>query len=103
MALSVYLFFLLRLLFFPFISFLSSFCLLAHLLVGASERRCRRRGPKTTSNALSVLLLWVDTIWDLFCKIARTILLSVFLAAQVCIDFGLILEPYFESFLGTEA
>ena len=46
----------------------------------AWSRPRRRRGPKTTSEALSVSLLWRDTAWDLpvLCNIASTILLSVF-------------------------
>ena len=42
--------------------------------------RGRRRGPKTTSKALSVPFLWLNTTWDLpvLSNIASTIVLSVF-------------------------
>ena len=68
----------------------------------AWSRPRRRRGPKTTSESLPVPLWWLNTIWDLpvLCNIASTIVLSVFFAAQVFIDFGLILASIFESFFG---
>ena len=44
----------------------------------AWSRPRRRRGPKTTSEALSVRLFWLNTNWDLpvLCNIASTIVLS---------------------------
>ena len=41
-----------------------------------------RRGPKTTSRAFSVLLLWLDTTWDLLLRITTAIVLTL-LAAHV--------------------
>ena len=66
----------------------------------ALSRPRRRRGPKTTSDALYVLLLWLDTTWDLpvLCNMASTMVLSVFLAAQVFVDFGVILGSVYVSF-----
>ena len=77
----------------PSILLLLPFVLLAcsvvrFLLVGACERSEAERGAawsKTTSKAISVLL-GLDTTWDLLCRIARAIVLSVFLVAQCVSD-----------------
>ena len=46
-----------------------------------------RRGPKTTQEAFSVLLLWLNTTWDLpvLCNIASTMVLSVFWQLRFCV------------------
>ena len=63
----------------------------------AWSRPCRRRGPKTTSEALSVPLLWLNITWDLpvLCNIASTFVLSVFWQLRFSHKKGLSFEVLF--------
>ena len=66
----------------------------------AWSRPRRRRGPKTTSEALSVPLLWLNTAWDLpvLCHIASTIVLSVFWQLRFLMIWGWLCNPILKVF-----
>ena len=87
--------------------FLSKFCLLACLLacvlacllVGACDRSEAERGrcvveatpqarPEDHFASISVLLLWLQATWDLLCRTARTISLSVSWLLRLARGYG---------------